>query len=132
VRGAYAFRSLLDGGARLSFGSDWPGTAASEYPIDPLLGLYAASTRQTLTAQPAGGWFPDQRLTMDEALRAYTQGSAHANFMDDRLGTLEVGKVADITVLDHDLLDATPEEVLRTRVLYTIVDGRLVHDASAE
>jgi hypothetical protein len=132
VRGAYAFRSLLDGGARLSFGSDWPGTAASEYPIDPLLGLYAASTRQTLTAQPAGGWFPDQRLTMDEALRAYTQGSAHANFMDDRLGTLEVGKVADITVLDHDLLDATPEEVLRTRVLYTIVDGRLVHDAFAE
>jgi hypothetical protein len=132
LRGADAFRSLLDGGAVLSFGSDWPGTAASEYPIDPLLGLYAATTRQTLTAQPEGGWFPAQRLTVDEALRAYTQGSTHANFMDDRVGTLEVGKLADIAVLDRNLLDVPPAELLGARVLYTIVGGRIVYDASAD
>ncbi|HUP23781.1 MAG TPA: amidohydrolase [Thermoanaerobaculia bacterium] len=127
-RGAYAFRSLLDGGAVLSFGSDWPGTAASEYPIDPLLGLYAATTRKTLTGQPAEGWFPEQRLSLEEALRAYTHGSSYANLVDDRLGTLEVGKLADLAVLDRDLLEASPADLLAARVRYTIVGGRIVFE----
>jgi predicted amidohydrolase YtcJ len=128
-RGAYAFRSLLDGGATLSFGSDWPGTAASEYPIDPLLGLYAATSRTTVAGEPAGGWFPDQRLTIEEALRAYTWGSSYANFADDRLGTLETGKLADLAVIDRNLLDATPAELLSARVLVTVVGGRIVYEA---
>ena len=128
-RGAYAFRSLLEGGAVLSFGSDWPGTAASEYPIDPLLGIYAATTRQTLSGEPEAGWFPDQRLTIEEALRAYTFGSTWANFMDDRLGTIEVGKLGDLAVLDRNLLEAQPAELLEARVLTTIVGGRIVYSA---
>ncbi len=126
-RGAYAFRSILDSGAHLSFGSDWPGTAAAEYPIDPLLGLYAAVTRETLGGEPEGGWFPGEKLTAEEALRAYTYHSAYANFEDDSKDTLEVGKLADITVLDRNLLEIEPREILDAEVLYTIVGGRVVY-----
>lgn len=126
--GAYAFRKILDSGAHLSFGSDWPGTAAAEYPIDPRLGLYAAISRETLEGDPEGGWFPDQRLTAEEALRAYTYHSAYANFEDDLKGTLEVGKLADITVLDRNLLESSADEILEAEVLYTIIGGRVVFE----
>lgn len=129
VRGAYAFRSLQQSGAILSFGSDWPGTAAAEYPIDPRLGLYAATTRQTLSGEPEGGWFPDEKITMEEALRAYTWGSTYANFEEASKGTVEVGKLADLTVLQRDPRAEDPTRILDNQVLYTIVDGRIVYRA---
>ncbi len=126
-RGAYAFRRLHEAGAVLSFGSDWPGTSAAEYPINPMLGLYAAVTRQTVTGDPAGGWFPEERVAMETALRAYTLGTAYGNFEENVKGTIEVGKLADLTVLSNNLLEIPPSEILKTEVLYTIVGGRIVY-----
>ena len=126
-KGAYAFKSIKDSGAVLCFGTDWPGTSASEYPIDPMLGLYAAVTRQTLTGEPAGGWFPEQRISMEEAIRAYTYGTAYANFEEKIKGSIEVHKVADLVVLTRNLLQASPREILDTKVVYTIVGGKIVY-----
>lgn len=120
---SYAWRDLLDRGAPLAFGSDWPVA-----PLSPLKGIYAAATRATLDGKHPGGWFPRQRITVEEALRAYTAGSAHAGFAEDELGTLAEGKLADIVVLDRDILDVKPEEIWDTRVVLTIVDGRIVYE----
>ena len=127
TKGAYAFKSIQASGAVLSFGTDWPGTSASEYPINPLLGLYAAVTRQTLTGQPAAGWFPNERITIEEAIKAYTYGTAYANFEEKIKGSIEVGKLADLTVLSKNLLKVEPKEYLTTNVVYTIVGGRIVY-----
>ena len=127
-RGAYAFKSIMDGGATLSFGTDWPGTSAAEYPINPMLGLYAAVTRQTITGDPRSGWFPEQRITIEQAIRAYTLNTAYANFEEDAKGSLALGKLADITVLDRNLLEIQPREILEAQVLYTIVNGRIVYE----
>lgn len=129
-RGAYAFRSLKDSGAILSFGTDWPGTTAAEYPINPLVGIYAAVTRQTVTGEPKEGWFSDQRLTVKEAIEAYTLGSAYTNFEEQDKGSISLGKLADLTVLSKNLLTVPPSEYLTTKVLYTIVDGKIVYDSS--
>jgi predicted amidohydrolase YtcJ len=126
-KGAYAFKSIKDSGAVLSFGTDWPGTSASEYPINPMLGLYAAVTRQTMTGEPAGGWFPEQRISIEDAIRAYTINTAYANFEERIKGSIEVGKVADLVVLDRNLLRVAPKELLSTKVLYTIVAGKVVY-----
>lgn len=126
-KGAYAFQSLVDNDCTLSFGSDWPGTNASYYPLNPLYGLYAAVTRQTINGMPDEGWFPDQRIKLEDALRAYTWGSAYGAFEDDKKGTLEVGKMADITVLNKDLFSTEPSEWLKTQVVYTIVGGKVVY-----
>jgi hypothetical protein len=131
ARHAYAFRSLLGGGARLSFGSDWPGTNASYYPINPLLGIYAAVTRQTLDGTPEGGWFPDQRVSLEEALRYFTVANAWATFEEASKGSIAEGKLADMAVLDRDILTRPPTELRETRVLYTIVGGRVVFEAGA-
>jgi len=129
AQGAYNFKSLLDSGATLSFGSDWPGTNAAWYPISPVLGIYAAATRKTVNGTPDGGWFPEQRIGVEEALRAYTVNNAFAGFEEDEKGTLEVGKLADITVLDRDLLSIPADEIKEAQVLYTIVNGRIVFAA---
>jgi predicted amidohydrolase YtcJ len=129
-RGAYAFRKLKDAGAVLIFGSDSPGTNAARYFLNPVYGLYAAVTRQTLTGEPKAGWFPDQRLTPEEAIEAYTKGPAWASFEEDLKGTLAKGKLADIAVFDTDLTTAgrtDPLRLLKARVLYTIVGGRIVY-----
>ncbi|MGD8832773.1 MAG: amidohydrolase, partial [Pseudomonadales bacterium] len=128
--GAYAFRKLKDAGAVLIFGSDSPGTNAARYYLNPVYGLYAAVSRQTLTGEPAGGWFPDQRLTIEEAIDAYTRAPAWASFEEDIKGTLTPGKLADIAVFDTDLIAAghqAPAKLLDARVLYTIVGGRIVY-----
>ncbi|HEY0727410.1 MAG TPA: amidohydrolase family protein, partial [Pyrinomonadaceae bacterium] len=130
TQGAYAFKSIQASGAILSFGTDWPGTSASEYPINPMLGLYAAVTRQTITGQPAAGWFPNERITIEDAIKAYTYGTAYANFEEKLKGSIEVGKLADLTVLSNNLLKVEPKEFLTTQVLYTIVDGRIVFEPS--
>jgi predicted amidohydrolase YtcJ len=128
--GAYAFRKLKDAGAVLVFGSDSPGTNAARYPLNPVYGLYAAVTRQTLKGEPPAGWFPDQRLTIEEAIDAYTRAPAWASFEEADKGTLTPGKLADIAVFDTNLIEvakSTPAELLDAKVLYTIVDGRIVY-----
>jgi predicted amidohydrolase YtcJ len=125
--GAYAFKRLADSGARLCFGSDWPGTSASEYPINPLLALYAAVTRQTLTGQPAAGWFPGQRIGIKEAIKAHTYDCAYAFFEERHTGSISPGKLADLVVLSRNLLEVAPRDILGAGVLYTIVGGKVVY-----
>jgi predicted amidohydrolase YtcJ len=128
ARNAYAFRRLRDSAARLTFGSDWPGTNASYYPINPLLGIYAAVTRQTLEGHPEGGWFPGERVGMEEALRAYTADNAWSTFEEESKGRIAPGRLADLAVLDRDILKRPAAELRETQVLYTIVGGRVVHE----
>ena len=126
-KSAYAFQSILQSGATLSFGTDWPGTSAAEYPINPMLGLYAAVTRKTVTGEPKEGWFPEQKISIEEAIRAYTLNTAYANFEEKIKGSITPGKLADITVLSKNLLKIPPEEILKTEIVYTIVGGSLVY-----
>ena len=124
VRWAHAWRSLMDNGIRLAFGSDFPIVDAS-----PLRGIHAATTRTDERGLPHGGWLPHQRLTVAEALRAYTRGAAWAAFEEDLRGSVSVGKLADFTVLDTDLLAGEPEDVLQARVVATVVGGEVVWEA---
>jgi predicted amidohydrolase YtcJ len=123
IRTTYAFRSLLDAGARLAFGSDW-----FVAPPSPLEGIYAAVTRRTLDDRHPGGWVPEQRIGVEEALRAYTAGAAYAEFAEGDKGTLERGKLADFVLLDRDLTRIAPETIREARVLLTVVGGRVVHE----
>jgi len=128
--GAYAFRKLKDAGAVLIFGSDSPGTNAARYFLNPVYGLYAAVARQTLGGEPEDGWFPGQRLTIEEAIDAYTRAPAWASFEEDIKGTLTAGKLADIAVFDTNLVEAgrnNPSELLDAEVLYTIAGGEVVY-----
>ncbi|MGH7495967.1 MAG: amidohydrolase [bacterium] len=132
-KGAYAFKTLRDKGATICFGSDWPGTTASYYPINPIYGLYAAVTRQTVKRTPAEGWFPQERISVEEAIKAYTWGSAYASFEENIKGTITEGKLADIAVLDTNLLRVKPADWidergnLTVKMLYTIMGGRIVY-----
>ena len=122
LRGTYAFRALLDSGAVLAFGSDW--TVAT---LDPLWGIYAAVTRRTLDDRNPGGWIPEQKITVAEALRAYTAGNAYAVFREGELGTLTPGKLADVAVIDRDLLTMPAESLASARVAVTIAGGKVVY-----
>lgn len=122
LSGTYAFRSLLASGARLSFGSDW-----SVAPLDPIWGLYAAVTRRTLDGRNPRGWIPEQRISLAQALRAYTAGVAYAGFMEQRAGVLRPGMLADLVLLDRDLFRIHPEAINRARVRATVVGGRIVY-----
>jgi len=121
---AYAFRTFLDHGVKLAFGSDW--TVA---PLNPLLGLYAAVTRRTLDGKNPGGWFPEQKITLAEAIEAYTMGSAYAEFSEKEKGSLTPGKLADVLVLDTDLFAIPPEKIRDVKVVVTVVGGRIVYRA---
>jgi predicted amidohydrolase YtcJ len=118
----YAFRTFLEYGVRLAFGSDW--TVA---PLNPMLGLYAAVTRATLDGKNPGGWFPEQKLTLEEAIEAYTMGSAFAEFREKEKGSLTPGKLADVVVLDSDLFAMAQEKIKDALVRYTIVGGKVVY-----
>jgi predicted amidohydrolase YtcJ len=122
IKTTYAFRSLLDAGARLAFGSDW--TVA---PLDPILGIYAAVTRRTLDGKHPGGWVPDEKITAQEALRAYTAGNAYGMYAEKTLGKLVPGSLADIVVLDRDLTRVRPETIEDAQVLTTVVGGKVVY-----
>jgi predicted amidohydrolase YtcJ len=122
-KGTYAFRTLLDTGATLAFGSDWPVA-----PLNTIEGLKAAVTRQTLDGKHPEGWFPEQKITLDEAVRAYTVGSAYAEFAEQAKGTIAPGKLADLVMLDRDLYKADPAEIDKARVILTVMDGRVVYD----
>jgi predicted amidohydrolase YtcJ len=123
LKTTYAFRSLLDSGATLAFGSDWPVA-----PMVPLMGIYAAVTRRTLDGKNPGGWFPEQKLTVAEALHAYTIGSAFAEHEEDIKGSLAPGKLADLAVLSQDILHIDPVEIEKTRVEMTVLDGRVIYE----
>jgi hypothetical protein len=127
-KGAYAFKSLLDNGAILSFGSDWPGTSAALYHMHPKYLIYAAVARKTVMGTPEEGWFPEQRISVEEAIKAYSINNAYACFEDDVRGSLETGKLADVTVFDRNLLEIPEAEILKTEVVMTIVDGKIVFE----
>ncbi|MDB6041923.1 MAG: hypothetical protein JWM63_474 [Gammaproteobacteria bacterium] len=119
LKGTYAFKSLLDSGARVCFGSDWPVA-----PFAPLTGIAAAVLRQTIDGANPGGWLPEQRITVEQALSAYTVTNAYAGFQEDRLGRLVPGYLADLVVLDKDLLGIDPQQITSATVLRTVVDGK--------
>lgn len=121
IRTTYAFRALLDAGALLAFGSDW--TVA---PLDPLQGVYAAVTRRTLDGANPEGWVPEEKITVEEALRAYTAANAFGMFLD-RTGRLGPGMLADLVVLDQDPTAVSPEGISDVRVRYTVAGGTVVH-----
>jgi predicted amidohydrolase YtcJ len=125
-RWAYAFRTLNEAGVLLSFGSDWPGTNAAWYTVNPLQGIYAAVTRQTLDGTPEGGWFPQERIDVETALRAYTVNNAWVGMMEDRLGMVKEGFLADLAVLDQNPFEVDASDLKDVRVDLTIVGGRVV------
>jgi predicted amidohydrolase YtcJ len=121
IKTTYAFRSLLDDHAHLAFGSDW--TVA---PMDPILGIYAAVTRRTLDGKNPGGWVPEQKITLEEALRCYTAEPAYAMFAERTRGKLAPGYLADLTLLDQNLSAIPPEAIERSQVRATVVGGKVV------
>ncbi|MEA1876528.1 MAG: amidohydrolase [Bacteroidota bacterium] len=118
---SYCFRSLLDNGARLAFGSDW-----FVAPPIPLEGIYAALTRHTLDGGHPDGWIPEEKITLEEALKAYTIDAAYASFEEDIKGSLEDGKLADFVILDQDLFSIPSDEIIDIEVVHTFVGGQLV------
>jgi predicted amidohydrolase YtcJ len=123
ARYSYAWRSLLDSGAHLAFGSDCPVES-----LDPLMGIHAAVTRQRASGEPEGGWYPQERLTVAEAVHAYTWGAAYASGEEGAKGSIAPGKLADLVVLSRDIFEIPPGEILEAEVLYTIFDGRVVYE----
>jgi hypothetical protein len=121
----YAFRTFLDHGVRLAFGTDWDVA-----PLNPLLTIYAAVTRATLDGKNPGGWFPEQKLTVEEAVQAYTMGSAYAEFQEKEKGSISSGKLADMVVLSDDIFSIDPVKIRDVKVLKTMVGGRLVWDSA--
>ena len=119
---SYAWRSMLNAGAHLAFGTDWPVA-----PLNPLLGIYAAVTRATLDGKHPDGWFAEQKLTLEEALSAYTVGSAYAAFQENEKGSISPGKFADVVVLSDDLFSIPPEKIKDVHVVLTVVGGRVVY-----
>jgi len=122
----YAFRTFLDDGVRLAFGTDWDVA-----PLNPMLTLYAAVTRATLDGKNPNGWFPEQKLTVREAIKAYTLGSAYAEFQEKEKGSITRGKLADMVLLSDDIFTIPPEKIRDVQVLKTIVGGELVWDADS-
>lgn len=123
LKGTYAFRSLLDNGGVLAFGSDSPVA-----PLNPLYGVYAAVTRRTLDDKNPNGWIPEQKITVDETVRAFTLGSAYAEFQDTQKGTLDVGMLADMVMVSEDIFTIDPARIRDVKVLMTIVDGSVVFE----
>jgi predicted amidohydrolase YtcJ len=123
ARTTYPFRSLLDSGARLAMGSDW-----FVAPPTPIEGIYAAVTRRTLDDKRPGGWVPEERITVAEALAGYTRDAAYAAFLDGSRGVLRPGMLADLVVLDRDLFTIDPTTIRATRVVATVVGGRVVRE----
>ena len=127
IQGAYAWQSVLKSDAHLPLSSDFPGET-----MNPFYGIYAAITRQDPQGNPQGGWYPEQRLTLGEAMRGYTIEGAYAEFEENNKGSIEPGKLADMTVISEDITKVTPKQILNIRVLKTFVGGRIVYDACSE
>ncbi|HVP91743.1 MAG TPA: amidohydrolase [Terriglobales bacterium] len=121
ARTAYAFRSLEQAGAKLAFGSDW--TVA---PLDAVAGISAAVTRRTLDGKHPDGWVPEQKVSVEDAVRAYTVNGAYAQFAESEKGTVEAGKLADLVVLDRDIFKVRPEDIWKAAVRMTVFNGKII------
>ncbi len=119
--GAYAWQKLLDAGVHIAFGTDW-----AVEPIDPLEGLYGAVSRKDRGGEPGDGWFPDQKLSMEKAIELYTWGAAYSEFTEDRKGMLKEGYLADMVIFNNDLMTIPHEQIMPSKVDYTIVGGKVV------
>ena len=126
IKGAYAWRTVLNAGARLALGSDFPVEA-----VNPFFGIYAAVTRQDQKGWPAGGWYPDQKLTLAEAIRGFTSDAAYAAFEETSRGTIEPGKLADFTILEGNVYTMPQSELFKAKVRYTVVGGEIVYDSQS-
>lgn len=124
LKGTYAFRTILDSGGTLAFGTDWYVA-----PLNPMLGIHAAVTRQTLDGKNPNGWIPEQKISVEETVRAYTVGSAYAEFQENVKGTISAGKLADMVILSDDIFTINPNDINKTKVLMTIVDGKIVYES---
>jgi hypothetical protein len=122
IKTTYAFKTLLDKGVPLAFGTDW-----AVAPLNPMLGLYAATTRATLDGKNPGGWVPEQKISIEQAVTAYTAGSAFAEFQERDKGTLARGKLADLVILSEDIFSIPPERLKDVQVLTTVMGGKVVH-----
>lgn len=122
LKSSYAWKSLIDAGATLAFGSDWPVA-----PLDPVMGIYAAATRRTLDGKNPKGWIPEQRISVAQAVHAYTMGSAYAEHQEKVKGSVEPGKLADLVVLSDDIFAIPPENIEKTKVTMTVFDGRVIY-----
>jgi len=122
AQSTYAFKSLLEKGARLAFGSDWPVA-----PLDPIQGIYAAVTRRTIDDKNPKGWVPEQKVSLEEAIQGFTSGGAFAEFAEMSKGSIEPGKLADLVVLDKNLFEIPPEEIRNAKVRMTILGGRIIY-----
>lgn len=127
IKSGYVFRSLLDTGATLVFGSDWYVA-----PLSPILGIHAAVTRQTIDGKNPDGWIPEQKITVEEAVRGYTTAGAYAEFGENIKGSLEAGKFADVVVLSQNIFQVDPTEIQNTKVIHTIVGGNVVFGERSE
>jgi predicted amidohydrolase YtcJ len=124
IQSTYAFHSLMASGAVVAFGSDWPVA-----PLAPIIGIYAAVTRRTIDGKNPSGWMPQEKVTVAQALRAYTYNAAYAEFEENVKGTLEPGKLADMTVLARNLFDIDPAEIENVKVDLTILGGEVVYSS---
>jgi len=124
LKGTYAFRTLLDSGGTLAFGTDWYVA-----PLNPMLGIHAAVTRQTLDGKNPNGWIPEQKISVEEAVRAYTNGSAYAEFQETVKGAISAGKLADFVILSDDIFMLNPNDIIKTKVLMTVVDGKIIYES---
>jgi len=126
IKRTYAFRTFLDHGVRLAFGTDW-----SVAPLDPMQSIYAAATRATLDGKNPGGWVPEQKITVKEAVEAYTLGSAYAEFQEKDKGSIAPGKLADMVILSDDIFSIDPRAIRDVKVVTTLVGGRVVYESGA-
>ena len=127
IKTTYAFRTFLDRGVRLAFGTDW-----SVAPLDPMQTIYAAATRATLDGKNPGGWVPEQKITVKEAVEAYTLGSAYAEFQEKDKGSITPGKLADLVILSDDIFSIDPRAIRDVKVTTTLVGGRVVWQSDTQ
>jgi len=122
LRGTYAFKSLFDANAKVSFGSDW-----SVAPLNPISGIYAAVTRRTLDGKNPKGWVPEQKISVEQAVKAYTINNAWAGLQEKDLGTIEVGKLADLVILSDNIFTIAEEEIIDVEVVLTMIGGQVFY-----
>jgi predicted amidohydrolase YtcJ len=122
LKKTYAFKSLLDANATLTFGSDWYVA-----PLKPIEGIYAAVTRRTLDDKNPNGWYPEQKISVEQAVKCYTLNNAYAGFQENKLGVLKKGMLADLIVLNENVFEIAPEKIKDVQVIRTIVDGKQVY-----